>query len=120
MKGKVPRCVPRKFPLVWHGHHALVVKMAPPGVPSVFTFRRRRRESGIALKPLLHDIMIKLFTPKHSGERLTPNRTKFLTQTRGRERGVEFVRFMRTLCKRIIEVRERAEGFLALRDSLQP
>ena len=119
MKGKVPRRVPREFPFVRHRHHALVIKMAPLRVASVFTLLWRR-ESGVTFKPLVHDVMIKLFVPKHSRECLALNCAMFPAQARGRERGVKFVGFMRALCKHTIEVRERVERFLALGDSLQP
>ena len=35
---------------------------------------------GIALEPLLHDVVIKLLAPKHSGERLALDRAMLLAQ----------------------------------------
>src|SRR5438552_13744132 len=74
VKGEIPRGVPREFPFVRHRHHTLVIKMTPAGVAPVFTFLRRRWEAGIALEPLLHDVMVKLLGPKQSGQRLALDR----------------------------------------------
>ena len=113
MKGEIPRRVPRKLPLVRHRHHTLVVKMTPLGVAGVFAFIRRRREGRIPLEPLLYDVMIKLFTPKHSRQRLALDRAMLRAQTIGCERRVKFVGLARTFRKQIIEVRKRAKRFLA-------
>jgi len=53
--------------------------MTPLEIAAVFALLGRRRESGVPLKPLLHDVMIKLLTPKHSRERLTLDRAMLLT-----------------------------------------
>ena len=120
MKGKVPRCIPWKFPLIWHRHDALVVKMTPLRVASVLTFLRRRRESGIAFEPLIHDVVIKLFGPKHSRKRLAFDRAVLRAQALGRKRGVKFIGFMRARFEQLIEVLKCPEGFFTLRDLLQP
>src|SRR5438105_3524574 len=120
MKGKVPRCIPWKFPLIWHRHDALVVKMTPLRVALVFTLLRRRRKSGIAFEPLIYDVVIKLFAPKHSRKRLTLDRAVFRAQALGRERGVKFIGFMRARFEQLIEVLKCPEGFFTLRDLLQP
>src|SRR5262249_19218664 len=74
MKRQVPRCVPGEFPFVWHRHDPLVVNIAPTGVATFKPVGRRWRLAGIAVQPLVDDVMIKLFVPKKSGERLALNR----------------------------------------------
>src|ERR1044071_2024772 len=85
MKGKVPRRIPGKFPLIRHRHDTLVVKMTPLGVAPVVTFLWRRRKSRIAFEPLLHDVVIELLAPKHSGQRLALNRAVLPAQAPGCE-----------------------------------
>src|SRR5206468_10196935 len=68
MKSEVPRCVPWEFPLIRHRHDTLVVEMTPSRVASLFTFLRRRGKRGITIQPLLYDVMVELFAPKHSRE----------------------------------------------------
>src|SRR6266487_5195796 len=104
MKGKVPRRVPRKFPFVRHRHDAFVVKMTPLGIASVLTFLWRRWKSGITLEPLLHDVMIKLFVPKHPCQRLALDCAMFFAQTVGRERRIKFFSLVLAFCKQSIEV----------------
>ena len=70
VESKVPGCVPRKFPFVRHRHDALVVKMTPAGIAGVLAFVRRRRLVRIAIEPLIDDVVIELFAPKQSRERL--------------------------------------------------
>ena len=73
VKGEVPRRVPRKFPFIRHRHDAFVIKMTPASVAAAQSFLRRRRQAGIAIEPLVDDIVIILLVPKQSGERLTLN-----------------------------------------------
>src|ERR1700741_1020425 len=108
MKGKVPRCVPRKFPFVRHRHHSFVVKMTPLGVAPAFAFLWRWREDRIALKPLLDDVMVKLLAPKHSCERLALDRAMLFAQTAGCECRIKFISFTRAFRKQVIEVCECA------------
>src|SRR4029077_4859980 len=118
VKGEVPGRIPWKFPFIRHRHYAFIVKMTPLRVAPVFALFRRRWVGGITLEPLTHDVMIKLFAPKHSRERLTLDRAVLLAQANRRERRVKFVGFVCTLCKQIIEVREWAERLFAFRNLL--
>ena len=101
MKGQVPGRVPGKFPGVGHRHHPLIVEMAPFRVAAGLALVRRRRLGGIALQPLLDDVIIELLRPEHPGERLPLDGTMFVAQATGSERAVKLVRFRPALREEI-------------------
>src|SRR6266498_958444 len=70
VKRQVPCSVPGVFPLVRHGDDVGVVKIWPLMIAAAQTIFRRRRCFRIAFEPLLNYVMIELFRPKHSCERL--------------------------------------------------
>src|SRR5437868_4732290 len=67
--------------------------MAPLGVASVLSLRRRCGLARIALEPLFDDVMIKLFGPKHPRQRLAMDELMLGAQTRWLQSRVEFVCF---------------------------
>ena len=70
MEGKVPCGIPWVFPRIGHRHDALVVEVAPMAVAQLFPALRRLRHRGIAIQPVIHNVVEKLFSPHHAGERL--------------------------------------------------
>ena len=64
MKSQVPRGIPGEFPIVGHGHDALIVEVAPFGVAPIQTRGWGWGICRIAGKPLPYNIVIELFAPK--------------------------------------------------------
>ena len=92
--------------------------MMPASVAAGLALGRRRRLGGVALQPLLDDVIIKLLCPKHPGERLSLNGAVFAAQAARGERAVKLVRFLPSLRDEPIEIVEsRNPRFL---DPLQP
>ena len=80
MEREVPRRIPGKFPFVWHRHHPLVVKVAPLRVAPRLSLHWRRRLARVTFEPILHNIIIKLFRPKHARQRLAVDQPVFFAQ----------------------------------------
>ena len=87
VKRQVPRRVPRVLPLVGHRDHVAVVEMRPVVVAAACAFGRRRRVSGIAFEPVLHDVVIELLRPEQAGRRL-PNHVACVAGDVRRDRGL--------------------------------
>ncbi len=71
VKCGIPRGVPGILPLVRHRNDVAVVQVRPVAVANLFSVRRRRRHVGIALQPVIHRIIVKLFGPQQAGICLT-------------------------------------------------
>ena len=70
MKCQVPSGIPGIFPFVWHGNHVRIVQVRPLVIATLVPLLGRRRVAGIALQPVLDDVVIELLGPEHSGKAL--------------------------------------------------
>ena len=61
MKRQVPGRIPRILPVVRHGNHVIVVQVSPIMVAPMQSLLRRWRTRRIAIQPVAHIVMIKLF-----------------------------------------------------------
>src|SRR5271157_870424 len=66
--------------------------MTPTVVAALLAAGRGRRKSRIPIQPVVHDVMVKLFAPKHPGKGLTLDRFDFARHARGGNPVVELVR----------------------------
>src|SRR5215469_4087919 len=112
MKGEVPGCEPRIFPLVRHRDDIGDNKVSPIAVAPVLPVFRRRRLIRIAIEPMLHIEVIKLFVPQHSGEGLTLYSPNVLVDNASLECGVKGIRLGNAPGKNIIEAARAARSFL--------
>src|SRR5271157_1022613 len=92
MKAEVPTGKPGIFPFVRHGEDILAVKMTPTEVAASLAAGRGRGKSRIPFEPVVHDVIVKLFTPQHPGKGLTLDRFEFARHPRGGNPVVELVR----------------------------
>src|SRR5215471_8523719 len=103
MKGEIPGCEPRIFPLVRHRDDIGDNKVSPIAVAPVLAALRRRRLSRIAIEPMLHIEVIELLVPQHSGEGLTLYSPHVVVDDASLECGVKGIRLGNTTGKNIIE-----------------
>ena len=68
VEGEVPAGEPRVFPIVGHGDDIMRDEVAPLGVARVGA--ERWRESGVAVEPFAHVVMVEHFVPFEPGEGL--------------------------------------------------
>src|SRR5208337_5077518 len=88
----IPRRVPRVFPLVWHGNNICIDKVGPLPIASPSAFARGLRMSRVALEPLSHVKVVKLFAPERPGERLALHTAHVLARDVSVDTVVELVR----------------------------
>ena len=67
---EVPGRVPRVLPLVGHRDDVAVVQVLPVAVAAVLAACGRRRLVGIAVEPVLDDVVVELLAPEQPGVRL--------------------------------------------------
>ena len=63
MKGKIPRRVPRVFPLVGHGDDVFVVEVAPVEIARMVAAARGKRIGGVARCPCSYVVVVELLAP---------------------------------------------------------
>src|SRR5215204_4664737 len=107
MKGKVPSCEPRVFPLVRHRHDIGGEQVTPTTVTAAFPALRRRRLERIAIQPLLHIEVVELLAPQHPSKGLTLYTPHVLVGDVFLQISVEGVRLDNTSREHAVEIDER-------------
>ncbi len=88
---QIPGRVPRVLPLVGHGQDVRVEHLRPGSVPALVALDGRRRERGVSLEPVAHDVVVVLLRPQQPGQRLAHDRAFVVAERSGDHRGVELV-----------------------------
>jgi hypothetical protein len=108
VKGEIPRCVPRVFPLVGHRDDVRVVEVRPVGVARLRVMRGRARLVRIAGEPAAHVVVVKLLRPQQSRVGLVQDVALLLAEARRAFRAVKKMRVVAALGEDGVEIRERA------------
>ena len=110
VKRKVPGGIPRVFPFVRHGDHVCVIQMGPFVVAAFAALRGWGRIAGVALQPIVDDIVIELLRPQHARKTLTHDVLCIRRKILRNNRAIEFVGFALAESNRRIEA---GKGILA-------
>ena len=78
VEGEIPGGEPGVFPFVGHGDDITGVEVAPVGVAGIGVARRRWDLAGVALAPVVDDVVIELLGPEESGVGLAGDVAWFL------------------------------------------
>src|SRR5262249_41139530 len=69
-KNQIPNGGPPGIPPVGHRNDVVVVEVSPLAVSSIQSLRWRGRFGGVAFEPRAHIVIVELFAPEQSAQRL--------------------------------------------------
>ena len=110
VEGQVPGGIPGIFPFVGHRDDVPVVEVRPVGIAAGGALRGRRWLLRVALEPIPHDIMVKLFAPQQPGVSLPRHPALLRGQSFRQALREKLLRLTFAAVKHLIELFAQAEA----------